>query len=52
MLGLDVHEVDVDAVDLSGELRQRVQPGFDPPPVVLCHPVLVQRLHRGQLHTL
>jgi hypothetical protein len=52
VLGLDVHEVDVHAVDLSGELRQRVQPGFDPPSLVLCRPVLAQRLHRGQLHTL
>ena len=52
VLGPDVHEVDVHAVDLSGELRQRVQPGFDPPSVVLCRPVLAQRLHRGQLHTL
>jgi hypothetical protein len=52
MLGLDVHEVDVHAVDLRGELRQRVQPGFDPPSLVVCRPVVAQRIHCGQLHTL
>ena len=52
VLGLDVHEVDVHAVDLGGELRQRVQPGFDPPSVVLCRPVLAQCLHCGQLYPL
>ena len=52
VLGPDVDEVDVDAVDLGRELRQRVQLRLGPAPVVLPGPVARQRLERRQLHTL
>jgi hypothetical protein len=47
-----VDEVDVHAVDLGRELRQRVEPFFDPPEVVLARPVLRERLERRQLDAL
>jgi hypothetical protein len=49
---LDVDEVDVDAIDLGDELRQRVQPRLDPSEVVLVQPVLRERLQRLQLNSL
>ena len=39
---LHVDEVDVHAVDLSDELRQRVQPLRDAPEVVLVQPVTTE----------
>jgi len=48
----DVDEVDVHAVDLGHELRQRVQPRLDSPEVVLRAPVADERLQRLQLHPL
>ena len=45
-------EVDVHAVDLGDELRQRVQPRLDPPEVVLVQPVARERLQRRELHAL
>ena len=50
--GLHVDEVDVHAVDLGLELRQRVQLRLAPAPVVVAHPVPSQRLHRRQLYAL
>jgi hypothetical protein len=49
---LHVDEVDVHAVDLGLELRQRVQSSLAPAPVVIGRPVARERLHRRQLHTL
>src|SRR5262249_5343253 len=49
---LNVNEVDVPAVDLRLELRQRVQPRLTPAPVVIGRPVARERLHRRQLHAL
>ena len=48
----DVDEVDVHAIDLADELRQRVQARLDPPEVVLVQPVTRERLQRLQLDTL
>ena len=45
-------EVDVEAVDLGHELGQCVQPGFDPPEVVVITPVVHELLHCHQLHAL
>jgi hypothetical protein len=47
-----VDEVDVEAVDLGRELRERVQSLLALPPVVVRRPVTRQRLHRGELHAL
>ena len=47
-----VDEVDVHAVDLGRELRQRVQSRLEAPEVVFGRPVAHQRLHRRELHTL
>jgi pimeloyl-ACP methyl ester carboxylesterase len=44
---LDVDEVDVDAVDLGDELRQRVQPRVDAPEVVIRRPVARKLLNRS-----
>jgi hypothetical protein len=52
MWGADVEEVDVEAVDLGGELRQRVQPGLDLAPVVGGRPVAGELLHGRQRHPL
>ena len=52
MRRLDVDEVDVHAIDLAHELRQRVQARLDPPEVVLVQPVTRERLQRLQLDTL
>ena len=52
MTRLDVDEVNIEIVDLSQELRQRVQPRLDPPKVVLGAPVAHERLHRRQLDAL
>ena len=49
---LDVDEVDVDAIDLADELRQRVQARLDPPEVVFVQPVTRERLQRPELDTL
>ena len=45
-------EVDVDAVDLGRELRQRVQLGLGFAPVVVVRPVARERLHGGELDAL
>src|SRR3954462_2204453 len=50
--GAHVDEVDIHAVDLPRELRERVQPRFDPPQVVVGRPVAGKRLNRRQLHAL
>jgi hypothetical protein len=47
-----VDEVDVHAVDLGRELRQRVEPRLDPPEVVLGRPVPCERLQRRKLDPL
>src|SRR6478672_7022625 len=52
VLGPDVDEVDVHAVDFGDELRQRVQPRLDAPEVVVRRPVARQLLNRRQLHAL
>src|SRR6476620_7785612 len=52
VLGPDVDEVDLHAVDLGDELRQRVQPRLDAPKVVVGRPVARQLLNRRQLHAL
>src|ERR1700674_5611848 len=52
MRRLDLDEVDVEAVDLRDELRQRVQPRLEPPEVVLGAPVGHELLHRRELHAL
>ena len=49
---LDVDEVDVDAIDLGQELRQRIQARLHPPEVVLVQPVTGERLQRLQLDPL
>ena len=48
----DVDEVDVHAVDLGRELRQRVQSALARSPVVPRHPVAGERLDGRQLHAL
>ena len=52
VLRADVQEVDVDAVDLGEELRERVEPRLDLAPVVLRRPVVGEGLHRRELHAL
>ena len=44
-------EVDVEAVDLGDELRQRIEPRFDRAPVVI-QPVLGQLLDRRERYAL
>jgi hypothetical protein len=50
--GADMQEVDVEAVDLGQELRQRIQPRLDIPPVVVGAPVVDEFLECRQLHAL
>ena len=52
MLGFHVDEVDVEAVDLGDEMRQRLQMRLALAPIVLRSPVLDEFLHRAELHTL
>ena len=52
MLGFHMDEVDVEAVDLGDEVRQRLQTRLALAPIVLRSPVLDELLHRGQLHAL
>ena len=52
VLGRDVNEVDVHAVDLGRELRQRVQLRLGLAPVVLGFPVTGELLDRRQLNAL
>ena len=52
VLGANVDKVDVEPVDLGDELRDGVQLGLAPAPVVLGHPVARDRLDRRQLHAL
>ena len=49
---LDVDEMDVHAIDLAHELRQRVQARRDPPEVVFVLPVARELLQRSQLDAL
>ncbi len=51
-LGLDLNEVNVHAVDVRHELRQRIQLRLRLAPVVARAPVLHQGLQPGQLRTL
>jgi hypothetical protein len=48
----DVRELDVQPVDLGDELRQLVERRLDLAPVVVCAPILDERLELGQLDTL
>ena len=48
----DLDEVDVHAVDLGDELRQRVQPLRDAPEVVLVEPVATEGLSSRELDAL
>src|SRR5690348_7873784 len=48
----DEDEMDVQPVNLGDELRQRVQPGLGPAPVVIRSPVADERLQVVQLGTL
>jgi hypothetical protein len=48
----DVNEVNGHAIDLGRELRQRVQPRFDTPEVVVVRPITRELLECRQLHTL
>ena len=52
VLRAHVDEVDVDTVDLGDELREGVEPLFDPPEVVLVQPVARECLRCCQLHAL
>ena len=52
MLGANVNEVDVDAVDLGHELRLRIQLRFRLSPVVAGAPILDERLDLGELYPL
>ena len=52
VLRADVDEVDVHAVDLGHELRQRVELRLTAPPVVPVQPVAGERLSGRQLHAL
>ena len=52
MLRLHVDEVDVEAVDLGDEVRQRLQMRLALAPIVFRSPVLDELLHRGELHAL
>ncbi len=52
MLRAHVDEVDVDAVDLGRELRQRVEFRLGLAPVVVGRPVAGELLHRRELHAL
>src|SRR4029077_10121348 len=52
MLRTNVDEMNVEAVDLGEELRQRVQPRFALAPVVLRRPVSREGLSRCELHAL
>ena len=52
VLGLDVDEVDVHAVDRGRELRKRIEPCLDPPEVVVGRPVASELLECRQLDTL
>src|SRR5215470_8893724 len=52
MTGAYVDKVNVHAVDVGRELRQRVEPRFDLPPVVAAAPVLNQLLHLRELRAL
>ena len=52
MLGTDVQEVNVDAIDLGDELRIRIDPRFHLAPVVFMGPVLRELLDGSQRHTL
>ena len=52
VLGLDVDEVDVHAVDLGRELGQGIERGLERAPVVVGRPVARQLLDRRQLHAL
>src|SRR6185295_16522571 len=48
----DVDEVDLDPIDLGGELRERVQFRLALAPVVLARPVAGERSQRRKLHAL
>jgi hypothetical protein len=48
----DVDKVDVEAVNFGNELREGVQPGLDPPEIVVGDPVARECLHGRQLHAL
>ena len=52
VLRTDMDEVDVEAVDLGRELRERVQPRLARAPVVLRLPVAGELPHRRELHAL
>ena len=47
-----MNEVNVDAIDFGGELRQGVELRLDLAPVVICRPVAGEFLYRRELHAL
>ena len=52
MLRADMDEVDVEPVDLGHEVRQRVEPRFAPPPVIVRRPIARDLPHKRELHAL
>ena len=46
VLRADVDEVDVDAIDLRDEVRERGEAGLEPAPVVLARPIASHGLDR------
>ena len=52
VLRADMDEMNVDAVDGRHKLRQGIQPGFDPAPIIVGRPILGELLHGRQLHSL
>src|SRR5689334_5381979 len=52
LMSADVDEVDVHAVDLGDELRQRVHPLVDAPEVVIVQPVATEGLQGRELDAL
>ena len=52
VFGADVNKVNVKSIDLGDELRQGIQLRLDLAPIVVCRPVLRERLSRRELHAL
>jgi hypothetical protein len=52
MFRTDVNEVDVQPIDLGGELRQCVQFRLALAPIVICSPIARECLDGCQLHAL
>ena len=52
MLGTHVNEMNVEPVDLSNEIRQRIDLRFALAPIVFVRPILRELLHRRHLYAL